>query len=565
MTTRHTDGLYGNIGPASNPASNPASSFQLPPPPPRQYIPYGGSVGDGVQPLPPLPPFIISQANSQRVIQMPPIAIFQQSTQPTNNVQQIYNNITSANEQTIPKNSPAPLNAQGSSNASSSEHYIDLSQSNSYSEASLYTDLSSRNNSAPLPPVDMYTTFPARSHSPYDSVDSSTGTPQLHSTSPSPSANAIVTTPPRPLSFIEKLPEVIREILNNTNELDEIFPELHKINKLLPQSIDKFYQNNRYYDIVPYTHNLAQSPNVRYLDSDGNPKPPFGISCITTCHPNHPVILATESPKINGSITDSNSSIHANAPMNGSSALAPFAHFWWNMIDMGIDHIFMLTQLTEGRSIKAERYWPEQGEVFCAYNHDASLFFNITLKSTSSDYFENKSFEISIYKNSDNEGDPCLGSFQIHHHQYLRWPDRGAINDLDKMTSAASQYKGKIAVQCSAGVGRTGTFIAALQLPYFLKECIRKDGLDPSQTPFTSSASTTHPQTKKLSPEDKKLAGHIIELIAQIRIQRSHAMVQSAVQFESLFNYAKELLRNSFLTPPQPTSLPQSRYKSAIN
>ena len=55
----------------------------------------------------------------------------------------------------------------------------------------------------------------------------------------------------------------------------------------------------------------------------------------------------------------------------------------------------------------------------------------------------------------------------ISHYQYIAWPDHGvpdSVSPLLSLTSVVmnswSQDKGPIIVHCSAGVGRTGTFIA---------------------------------------------------------------------------------------------------------
>ena len=55
----------------------------------------------------------------------------------------------------------------------------------------------------------------------------------------------------------------------------------------------------------------------------------------------------------------------------------------------------------------------------------------------------------------------------VKHYQYITWPDYGVPKSISPFTtlkrrvlSSWSRDKGPILVHCSAGVGRTGTFIA---------------------------------------------------------------------------------------------------------
>ena len=55
----------------------------------------------------------------------------------------------------------------------------------------------------------------------------------------------------------------------------------------------------------------------------------------------------------------------------------------------------------------------------------------------------------------------------VKHYQYITWPDYGVPESISPFTtlkrrvlSSWSRDKGPILVHCSAGVGRTGTFIA---------------------------------------------------------------------------------------------------------
>lgn len=150
------------------------------------------------------------------------------------------------------------------------------------------------------------------------------------------------------------------------------------------------------------------------------------------------------------------------------SAQAPlpytFEDFWRMIEQTRSPVIVMVTDLvdTQGRR-KADQYWPNTvGESF------KYLEFTVEFVSErASKYVCEREFKIvPRTDNTDEEVDdePLI----VRQIQYLGWPDHGVPDDtggLEDLIRRVNLHKGSldvpITVHCSAGIGRTGTFIAA--------------------------------------------------------------------------------------------------------
>uniref|UniRef100_A0A8W8NYK4 Receptor-type tyrosine-protein phosphatase mu n=1 Tax=Magallana gigas TaxID=29159 RepID=A0A8W8NYK4_MAGGI len=114
--------------------------------------------------------------------------------------------------------------------------------------------------------------------------------------------------------------------------------------------------------------------------------------------------------------------------------------FWQMVWQENVFVISMVTNLKEGDKIKCKRYWPTSGDK------------NIRQFST---------HNLKLINRETQE------SRQITHLQYTSWPDHGTPNPLELLSfyhyvsRAMEQHpEQKLVVHCSAGIGRTGTFIA---------------------------------------------------------------------------------------------------------
>ncbi|CAC5388869.1 unnamed protein product [Mytilus coruscus] len=189
---------------------------------------------------------------------------------------------------------------------------------------------------------------------------------------------------------------------------------------------------------------------------------------------------------------------------------------------------FLCTYIKEGvhRSIghyikKCERYWPETVNEPMVVNN-----YIITMK-------EDRKHTVYVYRllTVSNKNVKNVEEREIHHFHFTEWPDHGVpdsikvVNFYRKVKSKACDQIGPMVVNCSAGIGRTGTFIAI-------------DALY----------------------ENGKKVGHInvMECIRMMRKDRMN-MVQSYEQYEAIFEALLEL----FTVPD--TSIPKKEFCQYIS
>jgi len=131
------------------------------------------------------------------------------------------------------------------------------------------------------------------------------------------------------------------------------------------------------------------------------------------------------------------------------------ADFWQMVWDQNSSIIVMLTGLEEGGILKCARYWPKE------IGDNGQLYGNIRVSVISVDANSGYVHSVmSIQRNGE-----CR---EVHHFWYKAWPDHGAPNAaasvLDMLCDiravSAAQTSGPWVVHCSAGIGRTGTFMA---------------------------------------------------------------------------------------------------------
>lgn len=147
--------------------------------------------------------------------------------------------------------------------------------------------------------------------------------------------------------------------------------------------------------------------------------------------------------------------IHRNSEKFYIATQAPtvvvFEDFWRMVFEQNVSVIVMLTKLVEGGNIKADKYWPNEGTVeYCS--------ISVTLDSLEAvkDY-EIRNFTITM------DG----VSKKVTHYYYLGWPDHGVpesassfLEMLLEIQEVQNKASGPLLLHCSAGIGRTGSFIA---------------------------------------------------------------------------------------------------------
>nr|XP_039254374.1 receptor-type tyrosine-protein phosphatase S-like [Styela clava] len=127
--------------------------------------------------------------------------------------------------------------------------------------------------------------------------------------------------------------------------------------------------------------------------------------------------------------------------------------FWRMIWEKDCYIIAALTRLIEDKKVKCAQYWSEDGDQSITYG---DIIVNLIEISKCGDFVRRR-FEIS--KNNVTR--------EVLQFQFIAWPYRGipvATSSLFRFHKAVahpqSESVGPIVVHCSAGVGRTGTFIA---------------------------------------------------------------------------------------------------------
>ncbi|XP_063613913.1 receptor-type tyrosine-protein phosphatase alpha-like [Penaeus indicus] len=128
--------------------------------------------------------------------------------------------------------------------------------------------------------------------------------------------------------------------------------------------------------------------------------------------------------------------------------------FWRMIWEQNVYVIIMVTSCNEGAKNKCSQYWPHVNEApFCFPREGLTVY--TTKESTKSSYVVRR---IQIIKGDDQRN--CL------QYQYLEWPDMGCPASPNALVSFVAAVRPVFAlwdfhvvVHCSAGVGRTGTFI----------------------------------------------------------------------------------------------------------
>ncbi|XP_056907490.1 phosphatidylinositol phosphatase PTPRQ isoform X1 [Takifugu flavidus] len=178
------------------------------------------------------------------------------------------------------------------------------------------------------------------------------------------------------------------------------------------------------------------------------------------------------------------------------------ADFWRMIWETGTRTIAMLTQCYEKGRIRCHKYWPED-------NKPMSVFSDILISKVSEEVLPD--WTVRTLK-VEKHGHYIL----VRHFNYTSWPEHGvpeSCSTFIKFVKAVRMHRHEnttIAVHCSAGVGRTGVFIA---LDHLIQHIRDHDFVD------------------------------IYGLVAELRSERM-CMVQNLAQYIFLHQSTLELLNN---------------------
>ncbi|XP_052762308.1 receptor-type tyrosine-protein phosphatase T-like [Mya arenaria] len=157
---------------------------------------------------------------------------------------------------------------------------------------------------------------------------------------------------------------------------------------------------------------------------------------------------------INASVIDGfnerNAYIATLGPM--SKQLGDFGLFWEMVWQQHVEKVVMVTNLIEEKKVKCDQYWPNV--------ESSALYGNVYVICLSEEKyaeFTRRTFQIS--RNSEGR--------ELHQFHFTCWPDRRVPEDVAPLVefrkmvlNTKTKLNGPTLVHCSAGVGRTGTYIA---------------------------------------------------------------------------------------------------------
>ncbi|XP_029951736.1 phosphatidylinositol phosphatase PTPRQ [Salarias fasciatus] len=264
---------------------------------------------------------------------------------------------------------------------------------------------------------------------------------------------------------------------NDNSRFQEEFSELPKLLQDLATTDADLPWNkskNRFPNIKPYNNN-----RVKLLSEPGTAGSDYINASFVSGYlcPNE--FIATQGP-LPGTVAD----------------------FWRMIWETGTRTIAMLTQCYEKGRIRCHKYWPED-------NKPMSVFSDILISKVSEEVLPD--WTVRTLK-VEKHGHYIL----VRHFNYTSWPEHGvpeSCSTLIKFVRAVRAHRHDnttIAVHCSAGVGRTGVFIA---LDHLIQHVRDHDFVD------------------------------IYGLVAELRSERM-CMVQNLAQYIFLHQSTLELLNN---------------------
>ncbi|XP_055077017.1 receptor-type tyrosine-protein phosphatase S-like [Periophthalmus magnuspinnatus] len=133
--------------------------------------------------------------------------------------------------------------------------------------------------------------------------------------------------------------------------------------------------------------------------------------------------------------------------------LGTLGDFWRMVWEQNVCTIVMMTRLEENSRIKCEQYWPSRG------TETYGIMQVSTVDTVELATYSLRTF--TLHKNG------CSMKREVRQFQFVAWPDHGVpeypthmLGFLCKVRAWRPPDGGPIVVHCSAGVGRTGCFIA---------------------------------------------------------------------------------------------------------